>query len=149
MPAGRPSIYTDELAEQICARLMEGESLRSVCRDDAMPDLTTVCRWLANPEKHAEFCHQYALAREIQAELFADDIMGISDGSSDSDDNVRVQRDKLRVDSRKWVASRLLPKKYGDKVGHEHSGPDGGPIKTEDTSDIARKLAFLLRSSEE
>jgi hypothetical protein len=84
---------------------------------------------------HPEFAEQYARARELQAERFADDIIEIADDKSEDvygelemPNSVAVARAKLRIDSRKWIASKLLPKKYGDKLQTEVSGPDGGPI---------------------
>lgn len=140
----RPSGYTDKLGKEICIRLMLGESLRSICLDESMPDKATVCRWLADEEKYQSFCDQYARARSIQAEMGADEIIDIADdGSNDwmernnaegecvgwQLNGENVQRSKLRVDARKWVASRLLPKKYGDRVTQEVTGKDGGPIE--------------------
>ncbi len=63
--AGRPSLYTKALAVKICRRLAEGESLRAVCLDRAMPDKTTILRWLADETK-AEFRTQYAHARDMR-----------------------------------------------------------------------------------
>lgn len=125
---GRPSDYTPELADEICTRLANGESLRAICasdRDDWMPSIGTILRWVS---EKPEFREQYARAREVQAETHADDIVTIADGPAEGDDSVKTARDRLRVDSRKWVASKLLPKKYGDKLQQEVSGPDGGAI---------------------
>lgn len=131
---GRPSVYTPLLAAAICERLMQGESLRSICLDEDMPDKATVCRWLANPKKHAKFCDQYARAREIQAEMMADDIIDIADevqydtttndNGDKTPDREWIMRSKLRVEARQWVASKLLPKKYGTHKAVEvkHSG---------------------------
>lgn len=130
---GRPSSYTDETAAIICERIANGQSLREVCRDEAMPGKSTVMRWLGEREA---FRDQYARAREAQADYWADEILEISDdGSNDwmkrqhgDDDPVEVpnhehiSRSKLRVDSRKWLMSKLAPKKYGDRVEQVHSG---------------------------
>lgn len=139
-PMGRPSDYSEEVTFRICARLADGESLRAICRDEDMPDKATVFRWLA---AHEEFRDQYARAREAQADTLVDEILEISDdGRNDYMANLgegedtlayrlngeHVQRSKLRVDSRKWFASKVAPKKYGDKVQAEFSGPDGGAI---------------------
>jgi len=94
-----------------------------------MPAMGTVFRWLADPE-HTRFREQYAMAREVQAETMADEIVTIADGSGlGVEERVALSaRDRLRVDSRKWVASKLLPKKYGDKIQQEVTGPEGGPL---------------------
>ena len=120
MGAGRPSDYSDAIADAICELLCEGHSLRSICLADDMPNKSTVFRWLGvNPK----FRDQYTCAREAQADAMADDILDIADdGSNDfmgEDEKYNgdaVARSKLRVDARKWLASKLLPKKYGDKT---------------------------------
>ena len=97
-----------------------------------MPDRSTVFRWLAEKK---EFYDQYARAREVQAEILADEIVEIADDSTNDFmevqrgkgvvtvcDQENINRSRLRVDSRKWVASKLLPKKYGDKQTVEHEG---------------------------
>lgn len=103
---GRPSDYSQELADRICEGLSDGKSLRAICRAEDMPGKTTVFRWL---QSNLEFRDQYARAREAGADSLADEMVDIADGL-ESDD---VQRDRLRVDTRKWVASVLKPKKYG------------------------------------
>lgn len=140
----RPSDYTLEIAMTICERLVEGESLRAICREDAMPGLSTVFRWL---ESHEPFREQYARAREMQAEGFADELTEIADDARNDwmeralkggetekvIDSEHITRSRLRVDTRKWIASKLLPKKYGDKLETTHQGPGGGPIVISNT----------------
>ena len=152
---GRPSDYCAETAEAICLRLAQGESLRAICRDDGMPATSTVLLWVI---KHPKFSEQYTRAREAQADTLVDEILEISDdGSNDwmerkSDDGQaigwslngeHVQRSRLRVDSRKWFASKVLPKKYGDRVQAEVSGPDGKPVET-----ITRIVREIVRPKE-
>jgi hypothetical protein len=116
MPGGRPSDYSQETVDAICERLADGESLRSICRDDDMPSTVTVSKWLA---KHEEFVSQYVRARELQADAMFDDILEIADGKrtliegGDPD----VQRDRLAVDARKWMAGKLKGK-YSEKLKH-------------------------------
>ena len=122
---GRPSLYTEALAAKICRRLAEGETLRAICRDPAMPDKATVLRWLADKAK-ADFRDQYAHAREMQADALFDEALEIADDASgdwtvDKDgkkvvDHENVQRSRLRVDTRKWAAGKRAPKRYGDKL---------------------------------
>lgn len=137
--------YNPMVGDAICERIAEGESLRAICRDDSMPSIATVFRWLAgNPN----FSEQYAHAREEQAETLADEIVSIADevavvASQDGEDvslaldATAVARNRLRVDARKWVASKLKPKKYGDKMTQEHTGADGGAIQTVTTFRLA------------
>lgn len=126
---GRPSEYSEVTTEEICRRLADGESLSSVCRDAAMPAKITVLKWL---EKHEEFASQYARARELQADHFADEILEIADDGTNDwmereakakagetttvPDQEHIARSRLRVDARKWLMARMAPKKYGDKV---------------------------------
>lgn len=127
-PNGRPSDYTDEKADAICERIVAGESMRAICADPDMPAISTVFRWLS---LNAQFSEQYARAKEEQAEAFADEIVRIADKDvPDEDTAVLTARDRLRVDARKWVASKLKPKKYGDKVQTELTGANGGPVET-------------------
>jgi hypothetical protein len=130
--AGRPTSYTEEIGNKICERLSGGESLRSICLDAEMPDKATVFRWLlSDKEVYSQFRDQYALAREIQYQCMADDLLDIADsGSNDwmerNDPNnpgfafngEAVARSRLRVDTRKWFMSKVLPK-FADKQEKE------------------------------
>ncbi len=109
---GRPTLYSDEVAAEICRRLMNGESLRAICGTDNMPERATVHAWLADGE-HKDFLDQYARAREVQADAYADDIVFEADQAFDKDSAAAA---KVKVDARKWVASKLKPKRYGDKL---------------------------------
>ena len=126
MGTGRPTTLSPEIVTAICAEIASGRSLRSICEADEFPDASTVYRWLT---WNAEFREQYARAREDQADALFDEILEISDdGRNDwmerhgRDDagwvanGEHVQRSRLRVDSRKWMAARLKPKKYGDST---------------------------------
>lgn len=145
---GRPSSFTQEKADLICERLIEGESLRGICQGDDMPSKSAVCRWLADS---ATFRDQYARAREAQADALFDEILDIADekcttvradkhGSKDDDgdgntevvfDATAVARNRLRVDARKWMAGKLRPKVYGDKTTTELTGENGGPVQVQ------------------
>ncbi len=141
---GRPSLYTEALAAKICRRLAEGESLRAICADKAMPAISTVMGWLFNG-KHEDFSEQYTRARQAQAEFQADEIIEIADAAEHGASEA-VQAARLRVDARKWIAAKLLPKRYGDKL--QHTGEGGGPIRTEVDltgipTDVLRELRKL------
>lgn len=121
---GRPTDYNETIANSICERLADGESLRAICSGDGMPSRASVFRWLGS---HQEFRDQYARARDEQAEAFADEIVSISDEADvttkvDGEDvtlaldATGIARNRLRIDARKWVASKLKPKKYGENV---------------------------------
>jgi hypothetical protein len=140
MAGGRPTDYSTDLANEICARIAEGESLRSICRCDGMPNIRSVMRWLGI---HSEFSQQYARAREAQAESMFEEMLEIADdGSNDwmertgkdgetGDkvvDHEHVSRSKLRVDTRKWMLARMAPKKYGDATNIKLSGDAENPL---------------------
>ena len=123
-PAGRPTIFTDKIADEICERIALGESLRAICRDEHMPAMSAVFRWLGSNESFRE---QYTHAREAQADALADDILDIADTAEET--NEAVRKAQLRIESRKWIAAKLKPKKYNDRVINEVTGADGGPIQ--------------------
>ncbi len=132
---GRPSAFSQAIADRICEQLADGESLRNICLVEGMPHKATVYRWL---EGNEAFRDQYTRAREQQADHYAAEIIEIADdGTNDTYetedgrelvDHEVVARSKLRVDARKWAASKLAPKKYGERTQLEHTGKDGGPM---------------------
>lgn len=152
MSGGRPSLYDQEIADTICNLLAEGKSLREICRADDTPHVATVCRWL---NTHEEFSEQYARAREAQAETLFDEIIHIADSESgvtvvDAEKDPTavmetVQRARLRIDARKWAASKMNSKRYGDKVTNEMVGKDGGPIKYQSEAELDARIAELQR----
>jgi hypothetical protein len=121
---GRPTLYSLEIALEICDRIADGESLVKICSDAKMPKKTAVYEWLL---RHKEFADIYARAREDQADTLADEIHAISDElpqqivddkGKTRYDSAYVQWQKNRVDARKWVAAKLKPKKYSDRIAH-------------------------------
>ena len=143
---GRPSIYNPELAAQICEHIAQGKSLRTIAEMEGMPHQATIMAWLDG--SHPDFSEQYARAREAQADKLAEEILAIADdGRSDTyldaegnekTDSEVIQRSKLRVEARKWLASKMAPKKYGDKIQAEHTGADGGAIQVASTVTFVR-----------
>jgi hypothetical protein len=107
----RASLYTDELAREICDRIAGGESLTGICNDPEMPGKRTVLEWARDKD---DFRAMYAEARDRQADHFAEEIISIADTDTDP------QRARNRIDARKWFASKCAPKRYGDRL--EHSG---------------------------
>ena len=131
---GRPSIYSQDVADEIAERITAGESLRKICDDDHMPSTSTFTRWLRDNEA---FRAQYVYAREANAQIQASEIVEIADRASPD----MAQVAKLQIDARKWVAARLL-KDYKDKQETDHRFPDGIPAarvdwggETEDDGD--------------
>lgn len=121
---GRPTVYTDAIADEICRRLAEGESLRAICEDPKLPAESTVRGWAV--DDHEGFFRAYDRARCIQADAYADRI--VEDADDDSGDvllgskggrlpnNAAVARSKLKVDTRKWLMERYLPRRFGSKT---------------------------------
>lgn len=132
---GRPSKYSQQLADAICDLLVDGKSLRTICSTVKMPSRSTVIRWLAENEA---FRNQYARARELQADTLAEEILDIADKAvlgerlkKDGKGKVlerqtgdMVERSKLMIDARKWYAGKLQPKKYGERVALDHGVQD-------------------------
>lgn len=119
----RRSVYSDEIARKICALLADGQSLLQICKAPDMPNRATVFDWLMDP-RYAEFKKMYEFARDVQADSLFDDLLTIADATDEE-----VNRSRLRIDTRKWAASKLKPKKYGDKVAVVGGGDDDEPIK--------------------
>lgn len=130
--------YTPEIGDKVCALLTQGCSLRTIAKHEGMPSPALVCKWLAEKENDA-FREQYARAREAQADYLFDEMLDIAD-SQEGDVIIKedgtelvnhdaIARAKLRVDTRKWMAGKLRPKVYGDKIVQEQTGPEGGPVQ--------------------
>ncbi|MDB5433542.1 MAG: terminase small subunit [Caulobacter sp.] len=151
---GRPTDYTAEVAAAICVGIALGDGLKTVCAAPGLPDPATVYRWLAG---NTEFRELYAQARAWQGETLADEALEIADdGSADYKlggrdgaeiviDHEHISRSKLRVEQRRWHAAKLAPKKFGDRVAVEASGPDGKPIELAAMTDRMAKLPRALR----
>jgi hypothetical protein len=151
------STYTTQMADIICIRLSEGESLKGIVRSEGMPDRATVYRWLL---EQPAFCDKYARAREEQADTLADEIIAIADESPEINevrdkngdvidikiDSGYVAYQKQRIEARKWTAMKLKPKKYGDKL--ELAGDPNSPLKVEVQSEADTYLAALLMNVE-
>lgn len=141
MPAGRPSEYTKELGNFICDELADGKSLRAICREEGMPNRSTVNNWLL---KYPTFYGQYVKARDVQADNMFDEILDIADlNSSDyrcdeygneKPDHEHIARSRLRIDTRKWYLSKVLPKKYGERQKEQEETTEipGGLFKNGD-----------------
>ena len=152
-PGGRPTMYTQELADEICEGLALGNSLRTVCRGDRMPSVKTIFNWLRT---YPEFLQQYTRAKEESADAMADEVIDIADdatndwmirnGKDGSEswqlNGEHVNRSRLRIETRKWLMAKMKPKKYGDKIDMTTNGKDlptpilGGLSVTDTTDDI-------------
>lgn len=116
---GRPSKYTSEIAAEICRRLADGETLRTICRDLPGATESTVRGWVLDEITAPGFAAHYARARNLGLDAMADEILDIADqGESD--------RARLQVEARKWYLSKLAPKRYGERL--ELAGDANAPI---------------------
>lgn len=151
----KPREYTEELGLIICERLMDGMSRHAIVKQQDMPTLGTLLRWLAEQEN---FSRIYAQARaERNHSIFEETLDIANDGSNDwmeifdkNGDAIgwrvngeAIQRSKLRVDQRKWFLAKLDPVNYGEKTTTELSGPNGGPIQTKATIELNPAEAYL------
>ncbi len=156
---GRPSSFTQDIADSICEQLMtSSKSLRTICQQEGMPTPKTILNWLTEGSKPdgqewaQTFLRQYARAKEEQADYLAEEILEIADDSKDDvlrskevknadgtkmvlleENKEFTNRSRLRVDARKWIASKLKPKKYGDKLDLTSLGDklNHGPMQVE------------------
>ena len=113
MPAGRPKVKHEIIIETLNL-ISSGLSIRQSCKKTGM-DYSTFHEKMALPE----YTDQYVRAMEKRADAIFDEIQTIADGSGREDTNVKVNRDRLRVDARKWIIAKMMPKKYGDKTSQE------------------------------
>ena len=145
----RPTILTKKLTEVICTRMAEGESLRAICRDDEMPALGSVFRWVASNQSFRE---QYEAAMAQRAESLFEEILEIADETTldtlstehgEKPNSEWISRSRLRVDARKWMLSKMLPKKYGEKLAIGGAS-DLPPLQTLPDDALAARIAALM-----
>ena len=131
---GRPTLYSREIADEICRRISDGETLTRICSGPDMPSKAAVLLWVR--DDRGGFADRYAHARELQLDGIADEILDIVDDSRNDFiaresqsgdvqlvfDREHVDRTRLRVDARKWLLTKLKPQKFGDKVEQTHKG---------------------------
>ena len=123
---GRPSTFNQKIADEICEGLAMGYSIRTVLKPDHMPAISTFFRWM---REHEDFQKQYARSKQEAADAMAEDLLDIvDDGTNDwmtinkggyemqVVDKEAVMRSRLRADTRRWLMSKMKPKKYGDKL---------------------------------
>lgn len=151
---GRPSMYTEELAKEICEQIaMTSVGLNELCKKNShWPDFATLSRW----RDRDDFCQMYQKAKMKQADFLIEEIVTIADDATndyytDDDGKERynsehVQRSKLRIDTRKWLACKVLPKVYGDKI---HVTNDTATVNTTVTDPVeaARIYQKIMQSN--
>ena len=129
-----PSVF-----EEILERISEGEPLRVICREEGMPCFRVVYK---KREEDKEYDARFARARLLGFDAIAEECREIADDGrndwmlkkmKDEEftpvlDHEHVQRSKLRVETRLKLLAKWDPKRYGEKVTNELTGPDGGPL---------------------
>ena len=131
---GRPTDYSQDLADAICDKLSDGVSLRTICQDESMPDKSTVFRWIRTKD---DFRDQYEKAKQESADAMAEETLYIADNpvmgeirTIRADGSVEIKQDemlghrRLQIDTRKWLMAKMKPKKYGDKIDMTTNGKD-------------------------
>ena len=131
---GRPTVYTDDIGDLICEGISQKTPLARLCEENEdLPTARTVYRWLRT---HDNFCQNYTRAKEDQADYLAEECLDIAD-----DATIEPADKRIRVDTRKWLASKFQPKKYGEKQQIEHSGKIGLADLTDE--ELSKKLEEL------
>lgn len=126
--------YSPQIARKICEQIMEGKTLKDICAQHNMPSIQRVTRWLASP-LNEDFREMYYYARRVQAEILVDEIISIADDSENDwkpsfnkkgeqngwkPDHECIQRSRVRIDTRKWLAAKMLPRMYGENIDVQH-----------------------------
>lgn len=153
--------FTPQIGEVILRRIAEGEPLIRICgpsRAAGMPDRITVYEWLRKDEG---FRQAYLVARQVQAELYAEQIMEIADGrpldGEAGGEPSDVRRDWLRMSARRWMAGVMAPRTYGGARGGGFAGGAGAAaggagdgeagLGGEDESVMAARIAAILEAA--
>lgn len=140
-PIGRPTDYSEKLAENICNWIAGGNSLRSFCRSESAPDVSTVCRWII---RHDEFRKQYVQAREAAGYAHGDKVIEVVELLQDKD--IDAQTAKAMMDGLKWAAERMAPRAHAPRSTIDSTSSDGTMtpkptvVVTDDVNDILGKL---------
>jgi hypothetical protein len=150
----RPSSYQPRVAAKVLAELAEGKSLRAVCDEPGMPARTTVLRWLAARE---DFRLAYDEARQVGTYRVVDDIDQMLDDlpklvreahDSGVNENALVQALRTQLDGKKWLLSKIMPSRFGDRAAVEVTGRDGVPLTPEtDPQRLACALYAMLSAA--
>lgn len=139
-PKKRATVFNQKIANEILARIANGQSVRLICEKAPSPTRTTFYKWIRENE---QFRKDYEQAIELRSDHIAEEILQIADDRTDDyvqelgdnglpvfiQNNVKVQRDRLRIDSRKWLLAKMSPKKYGDHLKVDADNNHSGAIK--------------------
>ena len=134
---GRPRYnWTPEVEEVILSGIIAGKSVRKIVKeeDKSFPCVDTIYRYMAG---NVEFSDRYTRARDIQQDIYAEEIIAIADGDHPDFENKSVDERKMAIESRKWTMGKLRPKKYNDRLVAEITGANGAPLIPAQTIDVA------------
>ena len=147
--------FDQDAADEVCARLMDGQSLRAICRDELLPSERTVFNWLSQNET---FVQQYARARGVQADVMFDEMHDIADTpvvgvkttskptGVETTEGDMIDHRRMQIVTRKWMLGKMAPKKYGDKTQIEHSGTVGFDLSRMPDGDLKQLERILART---
>lgn len=145
MPRARPPVRFT-LAARICDQLAAGASLRSICAAPGMPRRETVARWAIDDP---EFRERYEEAIRLKIDGWVDDMADLAD-SSIGLDAAGVNGVRLAIETRKWIASKMLPQRFGDRAAVELTGAGGAPLLQQpdpDPAKVALSIMALLEAA--
>ena len=129
---GRPTKRTNALVDEILERMANGQSLSTICRDDHMPNISTIIRWRSSDP---DFRANYEVARQAQAHAYFEQLTDIADDCLP--DTGFTSKAKLQMDARKWSLARMNRALYGDKADLNIGGQgDAPPVQTEQAVDL-------------
>lgn len=114
---GRPSTFTEAEGERICQWIQSGKSLNSYCKEHGR-QASTIYHWMT---ESVSFAQNYGRAHEDRADTLVEDMLDIADSVEKADNIVQVMAGKLRIETRRWIAERMRPEKYGNKVQVDHA----------------------------
>lgn len=134
---GRPSLYSENLAEEIAFRLANGETMKAICSSDHMPGVFTVWRWR---NERPDFNELIQRAREVQSEALLDECKALADDAAKvalipECGSASVAAKKLAIETRLKLAARFAPEKFGDRVRQDVAGVPGAPLERKITLD--------------
>lgn len=144
-PRGRPSVYTDEIAEEICYRLADGEPLLSICRDEHLPHRATVLRWVVKAGH--PFADRYFEAREAGGYADADDVSALMRQIRSGE--VDEKQGRVLLSGLTWLAERKAPRRHSPR--QEVTGPEGAPVGVQvaDVAGLSQAARDALRQAAE
>ena len=125
--------YRQRIMDVICGCLAQGKPLVQILTADGMPCYATIMNWIATDDA---LLNNYMRAREASADYLADEIVHISDTELDP------QVARVRIDARKWVAAKMKPKKYGEKI--THSGDADNPLEVKHKHELTEDALIAI-----